>query len=102
MSGICGRQRPLERLPRRIEIIDALTSPNQLKRVTADFRARIARRQHTLGQAASSIDVVAGERHLCLEDPARAARGSGSAASKPFAAPRRTLAPGHLVAAAAA
>jgi hypothetical protein len=68
MSGIGDRQRPLERLPRRVEIIDALTSPNQLKRVTTDIRASIARGQHALGQAASSIDVVAGERHLCLKD----------------------------------
>jgi len=68
MSGICDRQRPLERLPRRVEIIDALTSPDQLKRVTADIRARIARGQHALGKAASSIDVVAGERDLGLKD----------------------------------
>jgi hypothetical protein len=68
MSGICDRQGPLERLPRRIEITDALTSPHQLKRVTTDIRACITRGQHALGQAASSIDVVAGERHLGLKD----------------------------------
>ena len=67
MSGICDRQRPLERLPRRVEISDALTSPNQLKRVTTDTRACIARGQHALGQAPSSVD-VAGERHLGLKD----------------------------------
>ena len=85
MSGICGGQRPLERLPRRVEIIDALASPNQLKRVTADIRACIARGQHALGQAAGSIDVVAGERDLGLKD--RRAGGEcrlGSAASKPL------------------
>ena len=68
MSGICGRQRPLERLPRRVEIIDALTSPNQLKRVTADIRACIARGQHALGQAAGPVNVVTGERDLGLKD----------------------------------
>jgi hypothetical protein len=75
MSGICDRQRPLERLPRRIEIIDALTSPDQLKRVTADIRACIARGQHALGQAASSVDVVAGERHLGLKDRRAGSKG---------------------------
>ena len=68
VSGICRGQRPLERLPRRVEIIDALASPNQLKRVTVDIGACIARGQHALGKAASSIDVVAGERHLGLKD----------------------------------
>jgi hypothetical protein len=95
MSGICGRQRPLERLPRRVEIIDALTSPNQLKRVTADIRACIARGQHALGQAAGPVDVVTGERDLGLKDRRAAASARLVCREQALGASRCTLAVGH-------